>query len=84
MFHFMQGVKSMAEDLILKCIPIRSDDRDNRRLCDLVIGVDGHLYIIDVENDQKHGKKKYTSCIDAYVTELYKAIPVDSQGKRVG
>lgn len=74
----------MAEELILKSISIRSDDHDNKRMCDLVFAKDGHWYIIDVENDQKHGKRKYTSCIDAYVLEILTSIPVSSQGNMIG
>ncbi len=62
----------MTDDMILRRISIRSDDYDKKRLCDFVLGKDGHLYLIDVENDQKRGKKKYIACIDAYVYQLLK------------
>ena len=60
----------MNEERIIGCISIRSDDRDRKRLCDLALDKDGHVYIIDVENDRKSGKKKYTACIDSYFLEL--------------
>lgn len=60
----------MAEEQIESCISIRSNDADKRRLCDLVFTKDGHIYLIDVENDQKRGKKKYIARIDSYEARL--------------
>lgn len=62
----------MMEERIISSVSIRSEDNDRKRLCDLGVDSNGHLYIIDVEQDRKNGKKKYVACIDSYFGELKK------------
>ena len=59
-------------DQVIGSVTIRSQDHDKKRLCDLAIDNAGHIYVIDVENDQKHGKQKYTACIDTQLKEIMK------------
>lgn len=55
--------------MIVRSIAVRSEDSKNKRLCDLGFDCNGHIYIIDVENDRS-GKRKYVACLDAYIREL--------------
>lgn len=42
---------------------------DKKRVCDLELRSDEHIYIVDVE-ESKYGKRKYTVCIDELLKKL--------------
>lgn len=42
---------------------------DKKRVCDLELRSDGHIYIVDVE-ESKYGKRKYAVCIDVLLKKL--------------
>jgi hypothetical protein len=68
-------VDRVTQDRIIGSVSIRSDDCEKRRICDMVVDDQGHIYIIDVESDQKRGKKKYIACIDSYIELMKKKVP---------
>ena len=60
----------MSTDKILKSVSVRSEDCENRRMCDLVLTEKGYVYIVDVEHDYHGRKRKYKARLDKYYEEL--------------
>ena len=53
---------------VLRREVVRSAE-DKKRVCDLELRSDGHIYIVDVE-ESKYGKRKYAVCIDELLKKL--------------
>ncbi len=53
---------------VLRREVVRSAE-DKKRVCDLELRSDGHIYVVDVE-ESKYGKRKYAVRIDEHLEKL--------------